>query len=79
MKHYIIAANLGLDESIEMLMKCYEIGQVSIEDFAGALSSHQAAVDATKSPQREATAKAIAKAKAEGADVCRSGSKRYKQ
>jgi len=52
-KHYIIAANLGLDESIEMLMKCYEIGQVSIEDFAGALSSHQAAVDATKSPQRE--------------------------
>eukprot|EP00985_Skeletonema_marinoi_P010977 scaffold5171_cov73-Skeletonema_marinoi.AAC.1 len=52
---------------------------VSKEGFAAALRAHQAAVDATKSPQREATAKAIAKAKAEGADVCRSGSKRYKQ
>eukprot|EP00984_Skeletonema_dohrnii_P002048 scaffold682_cov105-Skeletonema_dohrnii-CCMP3373.AAC.18 len=52
-KHHIIAANLGLDESIEMLMKLYEIGQVSMEDLSGALSSHRAAVAATESPQRE--------------------------
>jgi len=52
-KHYIIAANLGLDESIEMLMKCYANGLVSEEYFAAVLRAHQAAVDATKSSQRE--------------------------
>eukprot|EP00985_Skeletonema_marinoi_P026934 scaffold21334_cov93-Skeletonema_marinoi.AAC.1 len=38
-KHWIIAANLGC---------------VSNEDFAAALRAHQAAVDATKTPQRDA-------------------------
>ena len=79
MNHWIIAANLGHGDSIQKLKNCYTHGLVSKEGFAAALRAHQAAVDATKSPQREATAKAIAKAKAEGADVCRSSSKRYKQ
>ena len=48
-----IAANLGHDESIQMLKKCYKIGHVSKENFASALRSHHAAVEATKSPQRE--------------------------
>uniref|UniRef100_A0A7S2P3K3 Uncharacterized protein n=1 Tax=Skeletonema marinoi TaxID=267567 RepID=A0A7S2P3K3_9STRA len=53
-KHFIIAANLGDDESIQQLKKCYKYGDVSKDDFAAALRAHQAAVDATKSPQREA-------------------------
>eukprot|EP00986_Skeletonema_menzelii_P019325 scaffold27662_cov154-Skeletonema_menzelii.AAC.3 len=53
-KHFIIAANLGDDSSIEMLKKCYARGVVSKEDFVAALRANQAAVDATKSPQRDA-------------------------
>ena len=52
-KHFIIAANLGDDNSIQALKGCYKYGDVSKEDFAAALRAHQAAVDATKSPQRE--------------------------
>ena len=53
-KHFIIAANLGYGGSIEKLKKCYARGMVSKEDFAAVLRAHQAAVDATKSPQRDA-------------------------
>ena len=53
-KHFIIAVNLGLDESIKTLKEFYAKGVVSKEDFAAALRAHQAAVDATKSPQRDA-------------------------
>eukprot|EP00985_Skeletonema_marinoi_P035056 scaffold45497_cov219-Skeletonema_marinoi.AAC.3 len=53
-KHYIIGANHGHNESLATLKKGYRRGLVSKEDFAAALRAHQAAVDATKSPQREA-------------------------
>eukprot|EP00986_Skeletonema_menzelii_P016803 scaffold15944_cov108-Skeletonema_menzelii.AAC.1 len=53
-KHHIIAAKLGHDKSLEAVKDLYKAGQVSKEDFAAALRGHQAAVDATKSPQREA-------------------------
>ena len=53
-EHFIIAAKLGDDDSLEGLKSCYREGAVSKEDFAAALRAHQAAVDATKSPQREA-------------------------
>jgi len=59
-KHFIIAANLGCDDSIQALKQCYKEGAVSKEDFAAALRAHQAAADAMKSPQREAVAKAEA-------------------
>jgi TPR repeat protein len=55
-KHFIIAAKLGHDGSIEALKDLYADGYVSKEDFASALRAHQAAIDATKSPQREAAA-----------------------
>jgi len=64
-KHWIIAANLGYDEAMQMLKECYKAGVVhgqevvSKEEFAAALRAHQAAVDATKSPQREEAAKAL--------------------
>ena len=54
----MIAANLGLDLSIESLKKCYKAGDVSKEDFAAALRAHHAAVNAMKSPQREEAEKA---------------------
>ena len=55
-KHFTIAANLGHDDSIQELKKCYKHGLVSKDDFAAALRAHHAAVDATKSPEREAAA-----------------------
>ncbi len=53
-KHWIIAANLGHDDSLDVLKQGYKAGVVSKLDYAAALRAHQAAVDATKSPQREA-------------------------
>ena len=58
-KHLIIAANLGDDGSMQMLKEFYKERLVSKEDFAAALRAHQAAVDATKSPQREAASEAL--------------------
>ena len=59
-KHFIIAANLGDDESIQKLKQYYKNGNVSKEDFAAALRTHYAAVNETKSPQREAATKFFA-------------------
>ncbi len=55
-KHFLIAAAEGVDESIKSLMELFKQGQgyVSKEDLATALRAHQAAVDATKSPLRDA-------------------------
>ena len=53
-KHWIIAANLGDGDSLGALRECYSEGFISKEDFSATLRAHQAALDATKSPQREA-------------------------
>ena len=58
-KHLIIAANLGFDESMAALKEYYKEGLVSKEDFAAALRAHHAAVKAMKSPQREAAQKCL--------------------
>ena len=58
-KHFIIAAKLGHDASIQNLKELYKCGYVSKEDFASALRGHQAAVNATKSPQRELAEKCL--------------------
>ena len=55
-KHFVIAANLGYDKSVERLKQCYSRGSLSKEDFEAALRAHQAAVDAMKSPGRDAAA-----------------------
>ena len=52
-KHYIIAANLGYHDSLEMVRQLYANGYASKEDYEGALRAYQAAVDATKSPERK--------------------------
>eukprot|EP00985_Skeletonema_marinoi_P000144 scaffold42_cov77-Skeletonema_marinoi.AAC.5 len=56
-KHWIISANLGDDGSIKILMEKFKEGKVSKDDLAAALRAHQAAVDATKSPQRDSAEK----------------------
>jgi hypothetical protein len=53
-KHWIIAANLGYDNSMKKLRWGYEKGYLSKDGFAAALRAHQVAVDEMKSPQREA-------------------------
>jgi hypothetical protein len=52
-KHFIIAANLGLHESLNALQALYEGGDASKEDYATALRAYQAAVEETKSEERE--------------------------
>ena len=53
MKHWIIAAQQGYDASMKTLMDRFREGNVSKEDLAATLRAHKAAVDATKSPERE--------------------------
>ena len=52
-KHWIIAAKQGLDKALEEVKEGFHLGVASKEDYAAALRGHQAAVDATKSEQRE--------------------------
>ena len=52
-KHYIIAASQGQDGSMQMLMELFKHGYVEKEVLAAALRAHKAAVDATKSRERE--------------------------
>jgi TPR repeat protein len=53
-KHYIIAANLGYEKSMKMLWGYYKCGFITKEDLEATLRTHKAAIDAMKSPQREA-------------------------
>jgi TPR repeat protein len=52
-KHWIIAANLGDHDSLKCLKKLYADGHASKEDYASALRAYQAAVEETKSAERE--------------------------
>ena len=52
-KHFVIASKLGHSGSLDLLGLLYKKKAVSKEDYAAALRGHQAAVEATKSPQRD--------------------------
>jgi tetratricopeptide (TPR) repeat protein len=52
-KHFIIAASMGEKESMKVLWKLHARELVKKENLTATLRAHQAAVDATKSPQRE--------------------------
>jgi TPR repeat protein len=52
-KHYIIAANLGLEPSLKYLKDLFVQGVVSKEDYGAALRGYQAALNETKSAERE--------------------------
>ena len=53
-RHFVIAATQGHDRAINALTEMFKEGYVEKDDLAAALRAHKAAVDATKSPQREA-------------------------
>ena len=55
-KHYTIAAKLGNKDSLNALKNGYKARHVSKDDFTDALRGYQAAIEAMKSPQREAAA-----------------------
>jgi TPR repeat protein len=52
-KHFIIAANLGYEDSLKCVKDLYADGNASKEDYANALRGYQAAVDEAKSPERD--------------------------
>ncbi len=54
MKHWIIAARQGDDRSIKKLIEFFKRGYIRKEVLEDTLRAHHAAVDETKSPQREA-------------------------
>lgn len=53
-KHFIIAAKIGHINSMKKLWRRYAHGDINKEDLEATLRTHQAAIDAMKSPQREA-------------------------
>ena len=52
-KHLIIAANLGCDESMKALWDHFKDGNITKEDLDATLRAHQAAIDTMKSAQRD--------------------------
>jgi tetratricopeptide (TPR) repeat protein len=52
-RHFIINANLGCDYSLQKIKELFVEGIVSKEEYAGALRGYQAAVNETKSAERE--------------------------
>jgi len=58
-KHWVIAANLGHQNSLNGLRQLHAYGHASKEDYANALRAYQAAVEATKSKEREKVEKAM--------------------
>jgi TPR repeat protein len=52
-KHFIIAANLGCADSMKILWKRYACGDITKEDLDATIRTHQAAIDETKSEQRD--------------------------
>ncbi len=65
-KHFIIAAKLGYDQSMKALWRHYSAGNISKEDLDATLRAHQAAIDAMKSEQRDAAEAVYAPAVASG-------------
>ena len=53
-KHFIINANLGDEGSMKVLWKHYSAGNITKEDLEATLRTHQSAIDAMKSAQRDA-------------------------
>lgn len=52
-RHFIIAANLGHDYALKLLTELHAAGAIRKDDFDKILHAHQAAVNATKSPERD--------------------------
>ena len=53
-KHLIIAAKLGDEDSMKALWAHYSKGNITKDELEATLRTHKAAIDAMKSPQRDA-------------------------
>ena len=53
-KHFIIAAKLRYEESMKALWKFYSYGTITKEELESTLRTHKAAIDETKSAERDA-------------------------
>ena len=53
MKHYMIAARCGYDDSLEQVGEGYKLGFVTKEEYASTLRAHRASQDEMKSDQRD--------------------------
>lgn len=53
MKHYMIAAKSGYEDSLKIVGQGYKAGFVTKEDYASTLRAYQCSLDAMKSEQRE--------------------------
>ena len=58
-KHFLIAANNGHDDSMKALRELYAAGSVGREDFSSTLRAYKAVVNSTKSPLRDAAEAAL--------------------
>ena len=59
-KHWMISAGAGDDDSLEAIRKCFMKGHVTKDDFEKSLRSHKDANDEMRSEQREAVSAARA-------------------
>jgi TPR repeat protein len=64
-KHWIIAANLGLHDSLKGLRMLYAEGHATKDNYLSALRAYQAAVEATKSAEREKAEEAVQRGEVE--------------
>ena len=60
MKHLMISAGAGYDDSLKNIRECFMNGYGTKNDFEKALRSHKEAKDEMKSEQRDAAAAALA-------------------
>ena len=60
-KHWMISAGAGHDESLNAIRECFNNGDATKEDFERALRAHKEANDEMTSDQREAAANAAAR------------------
>ncbi len=58
-QHFIIAANLGDEDSMKELWRQYSEGNISKEDLDATLRTHHAAVNEMKSAHRDAAEKEV--------------------
>ena len=56
LKHHIIAAECGYNDSLKKIRQFYTNGDATKDDYAKALRAYQKYVDGIKSPQRDEAA-----------------------
>ena len=62
-KHWMIAAGAGHDDSLTNIRSCFFAGDATKDDFEKALRAHKEAADEMKSDQREAAAAFVSRVK----------------